>query len=134
MTTNVGIFDNAQDLERAVERLAAAGFEDTVYDEAILSREVSNLASPSAPRPGSDVLLRSVQPNLSPRVDRHTVVRAFRNHLAEYHLPEEVIEAYTTTFYHNGAFILVRTEAARAEQAMQILRDCGATRVNRHDL
>jgi hypothetical protein len=33
----VGIFDNAQDLERAGERLAAAGFEDTVYDEAIVA-------------------------------------------------------------------------------------------------
>jgi hypothetical protein len=28
---------------------------------------------------------------------------------------------------------LVKTEPERAEQAMNILRDCSATRVNRHD-
>ena len=37
MTTTVGIFDNARDLEKAVEQLALAGFEDTVYDEGIVS-------------------------------------------------------------------------------------------------
>ena len=39
-----------------------------------------------------------------------------------------------TTFYHGGKFVLVTTYTERAEQAMQILRECGATRVNRHDL
>ena len=38
MTTTVGIFDNARDLDKAVERLARAGFEDTVYDEASYGR------------------------------------------------------------------------------------------------
>jgi hypothetical protein len=44
-----------------------------------------------------------------------------------------VIEAYATTFYHNGEFILVRADNERADQAMEILRECGATRVYRHD-
>ena len=35
ITTIVGIFDNGRDMDQAVERLAAAGFEDTVYDQAI---------------------------------------------------------------------------------------------------
>lgn len=70
----------------------------------------------------------------SPRKpDLDTVVRAFKAHLAHYHLPKQVIKAYATTFYHNGEFILVRSQPERAEQAMDILRDCGATRVNRHD-
>ena len=132
MTTTVGIFDNTRDLEKADEQLAAAGFEDTVYDEAILAQEAGSAASTPGPRSGSDVLLRAVQPNLSPQLNRHSIVRSFRHHLRDYHLSEEVIEAYVTTFYHNGAFVLVRTDAARAEHAMQILRDCGATRVNRH--
>jgi hypothetical protein len=34
-SVTVGIFDNAQDLNRVDKRLAAAGFEDTVYDQAI---------------------------------------------------------------------------------------------------
>ena len=36
MTTIVGIFDNERDLDKAVGELARAGFEDTVYDEAIV--------------------------------------------------------------------------------------------------
>ena len=44
-----------------------------------------------------------------------------------------MIEAYATTFFHNGEFVLVRTDNERAEQVMEILRECGATRVNRHD-
>ena len=36
MTTIVGIFDNARDLDKAIERLARAAFQDTVYDEAIV--------------------------------------------------------------------------------------------------
>ena len=43
MTTIVGIFDNARDLDKAVERLSRAGFEDTVYDEAIVSEELGNV-------------------------------------------------------------------------------------------
>ena len=34
--------DNARDLDKAVGRLARAGFEDTVYDEAIVAEEPSN--------------------------------------------------------------------------------------------
>ena len=39
MATIVGIFDNARDLDKAVERLARAGFEDTIYDESIVAGE-----------------------------------------------------------------------------------------------
>jgi hypothetical protein len=39
MKTVVGIFDNARDLDKAIERLARAGFQDTVYDEAIVGGE-----------------------------------------------------------------------------------------------
>ena len=48
-------------------------------------------------------------------------------------LPDEVIEAYAMTFSHSGEFLLVRTENKRAEAAVEILRNCGATRVARHD-
>ena len=35
MTTIIGIFDNARDLDKAVIKLARAGFDETVYDESI---------------------------------------------------------------------------------------------------
>ena len=57
-------------------------------------------------------------------------MEAFKAHLADYDVSAEVIQAYAVTFYHNGEFILVKTDAERAEQAMEILRGCGATRVN----
>jgi hypothetical protein len=46
MTTIVGIFDNARNLDRAVEQLARAGFEDTVYDVAIVAGETVNSGGP----------------------------------------------------------------------------------------
>jgi hypothetical protein len=67
----------------------------------------------------------SVQPNLSPRADRHTIVREFRAPLAEYHLSEQAIEAYAKTFCYHGEFVLVRTDAERSAQALQILQDSG---------
>jgi hypothetical protein len=47
MTTIVGIFDKARDLDEAVERLAEAGIEDTVFDEAIVAEEGCNVSAPS---------------------------------------------------------------------------------------
>ena len=134
MTTTVGIFDNARDLDKAIERLARAGFEDTVYDEGIVAGEAVNVG-PAVFAPGyaPAVVWGDAQPASPPKPDHDTVVRAFRAHLADYHLPKEVIKAYATTFFHGGEFILVKTDAEHADQVMTILRDCGATRVNRHD-
>ena len=72
-------------------------------------------------------------PNLLSKPDWNTIVQAFKAQLGHYHLSSDVIRGYATAFLHNGKFVLVRTDAERAEQAMKILRDCGATRVNRHD-
>ena len=134
MTKIVAIFDNARELDKAVEQLVRAGFEDTVYDEAIVAEEPSNAGMVVfAPGYAPVMVWGSAEPALKPKLDQQTIVRAFKAHLADYHLPDEAIEAYATTFYHNGEFVLVKTDNARAEQAMQIVRECGATRVNRHD-
>jgi hypothetical protein len=134
MTTIVGIFDDTWNVEKAVERLAAAGFEDTVYDEAIVAEQPGSAGAIPTRAPGSapEMVLGSGAPNLLSKADRHAILQAFKAQLGHYHLPHEVIEAYATAFLHNGKFLLVRTDAERAEQAMKILRDCGATRVNRH--
>ena len=39
MTTIIGIFDNARDLDKAVNKLARAGFDETVYDESIVAED-----------------------------------------------------------------------------------------------
>ena len=124
MTTIVGIFDNARDLDEAVERLAESRFEDTVFDEAIVAEEAGNI--------GAALGMGVLTPHLPPKRDRHTIIQAFKAHLADYRLPDEVIEGYATTFYHKGKFVLVKTDPQRAEQGIQILRECRASQVNRH--
>jgi hypothetical protein len=131
MTTIVAIFDNARDLDEAIERLAGAGLEDTVYDEAIVGGEPGNVgpvfASGLGAAPGM-----VVEPFVPPKPDRQAIVRAFKAHLADYALPDNVIESYATTFYHGGKFVLVKTDSERAEQIKEILWSCRASQVNQH--
>lgn len=133
MTTVVAIFDNARDLDQAVTRLAGAGFDDTVYDEGIIAGEAHSLGLVFAPGSAPAVVWGTPESAVPRKTDHHAVVRAFKAHLADYRLPDEVIEAYATTFSHNGEFLLLRTESKRVETALEILRNAGATRVARHD-
>ncbi|MGA7901542.1 MAG: hypothetical protein WCC08_14775 [Terrimicrobiaceae bacterium] len=131
-TVIVGILDNSQDLERADKQLAAAGFEATVYDEAIAAEEPVGVS----PVPVGPMLA----PGTVPREDLDTAesdvpaMSAFKSHLAECQLPDEVIEAYATAFSHKGKFVVVRVEPECAKHVMEILEECSASRVNRHDL
>jgi hypothetical protein len=131
----VGIFDNASDMDRAVERLAAAGFKDTVCDEAIVEEETRNVA-PVAPVPVGPVLAPGIVPTegLESGESDVAAVRAFKSRLAEFHLPDDVIDAYATGFQHKGKFVLVRTEPECGKHVIEILRECGASRANQHDL
>jgi hypothetical protein len=61
MTTIVAIFDNALDMDRAVARLAAEGFDDTVFDEAIVAQEPGSVP-PVGPVPLGPVLAPGVVP------------------------------------------------------------------------
>jgi hypothetical protein len=130
-SVTVGIFDNVQDMERAVKRLAAAGFEDTVYDEAILALDAGDVA-PVGPAPipvlAPGVVATEASGSVEP--DLPTIVRAFKSHLADYHLPDQVIEYYATTYYHEGKVILVRR---CDEEVVRILLKCGALEANRFD-
>ena len=135
MTTIVGIFDNERYLNKSVKKLAHAGFEYTVYDEAIVAGEPGNF--------GQVVFLIGAmvwlwpgvapEPAVPTKSGRHRVVRAFKAHLARCHLPKNVIEAYATTFSQNGEFVLVRTDAAHAEQVMGVGGECGARQADRLD-
>ena len=134
MTTIVGIFDNERYLDKSVGKLAHAGFEYTVYDEAIVAGEPGNFGQVVfSSGYGPAVAWGSAEPAVPTKSGRHRVVRAFKAHLARCHLPKNVIEAYATTFSQNGEFVLVRTDAAHAEQVMEILRECGARQADRLD-
>jgi hypothetical protein len=132
-TTIVGIFDNARDLDRAVDRLNRAGFEDTVYDEAIVAEEMGKVGTIFAPGYAPAEYWGNTQRDLKPKLNRHANARAFRAHLADYHLPKDVIAGYVTNFDHDGEFVLVKTRPESAKQALEIMKACGATRANRHD-
>jgi hypothetical protein len=129
----VGIFDNTEDLDRADKRLAAAGFDGTVYDEAVVADEPGNLG-PVGPVPVGPLLAPGVVPAKdSGGVEPDLSVTGFRSHLADCHLPDDVIDAYATAFHRRGKFVLVRTEPECAKHVMEILEECHASRVNRHD-
>jgi PAS domain S-box-containing protein len=134
MTTIVGIFDNERDLDKSVGRLAHAGFKYTIYDEAIVGGEPGSFGSlVFSSSYGPPVSWSSNEPPLLSKRGRQRVIQAFKAHLAHYDVPNKVIEAYATTFSENGRFVLVKTDAVRAEQVMEILRECGARQVNCHD-
>jgi hypothetical protein len=131
-SVTIGIFDDARDVARAVERLGAAGFEDTiVYDGATERHEQQNAPSVGPVPVGSILAPGSLCAEDSDSGE--PAVRAFKSHLADYHLPDEVVEGYATTFCHDGKFVIVRTHPQRDEEVVRILTKCGASRVNRYD-
>ena len=78
MTTIVGIFDDAWNVEKAIEQLAAAGFEDTVLDEAIVAEQPGSAGAIPFRAPGSapEKVLGDDAPNLISKPDRRTIVEA----------------------------------------------------------
>jgi hypothetical protein len=76
MTTIVGIFDDAWNVEKAIERLAVAGFEDTIYDEAIVAEQPGSAGAIPFRAPGSapEKVLGSDAPNLLSKPDRNALV------------------------------------------------------------
>lgn len=128
----VGIFENAQDLDQADKELAAAGFEGHVYDEDVVadqSREVSpvSVGAVLAPAVAPTENLVGVESGLP-------AMQAFRSQLADYRLPDELIDAYVGAFSHHGRFIVVQAEPECAKHIIKILEECRASRVNQHDL
>ena len=55
-----------------------------------------------APAPVTPVAPSIAKSDSLPEPDFDAIVRAFKTRLADYHLPNEVINAYATTFYHCG--------------------------------
>ena len=127
----VGIFDDSQALEEADKRLAAAGFEGAVYGAAAGADE------------NCEVTPVAVGPILAPgfvptdgseeRESELSQIAAFRSHLADCHLRDEVVEAYATAFAHEGRFLVVRTEPECVKYITEILQECRASRVDEHN-
>ena len=132
MTTIIGIFDNARDLDKAVDKLARAGFDETVYDESIVAEDAPR-GDPIAFALGHTpaTFWGGAKPVMPAKPDRGAVIRAFKAHLADYNLPEDIIEGYAITLHHSE-FVLVKTQASRADQVGTIMRECGAIRTDRH--
>ena len=132
MTTIIGIFDNARDLDKAVNKLARAGFDETVYDESIVAEDAFK-GEPIAFALGHTpaAFWDNAKPVMPSKPDRGAVIRAFKAHLADYNLPDDVIEGYAITLHHSE-FVLVKTDASRADHVGRIMTECGAIRADRH--
>ena len=136
MKTIVGVFDAPENVEQATRQLAAAELDAVVLDESILEQEPSlDPAVPTLVRgAAAEVVEGRAEPTLLSKRDRQTVMREFRERLAQdFKLPEEVSDAYTTTLAHGGRFVVVRGDEEDTNQAGRILERCGATQVNKHD-
>jgi hypothetical protein len=137
MTTVVGIFDAAEQVEDAVNRLATAELDAAVVDENSLAQEpgsVDPVKPAVVPGAAAEIIAGKDAPNLIPKRDKNALGRAFRTRLDEdYGLSDDVIDAYATTFAHNGRFVLVRASGKDADRAVEILRTAGASGVNKHD-
>jgi len=61
MTALVAIFDNAWTMQQAIERLVARGYDEAVYDEAIISENTGEifLWPKGQPDPENRIYLRS---------------------------------------------------------------------------
>ena len=137
MTTVVAIFDSAEQVEDAVNRLATAGLDTAVVDETGLAQEpgsVDPVGPALVPGAAAEIVAGRDEPNLMPKRDKNALGRAFRARLDEdYGLSEDVIDAYATTFAHSGRFVFVRASGKDADRAMEMLRAAGANRVDKHD-
>ena len=127
----VGVFDNSQDLEQADKELVVAGFEAAIYDQVAGSGELLNV-NPVVVGP---VLAPGIAPTEDSETDdyRSADVEAFRSYLGDCHLQDEVIDAYVADYSHQSRFLVVRTEPECVKHVTGILRDCRASRVDRHD-
>jgi hypothetical protein len=137
MTTVVAIFDAAEQVEDAVNRLATAGLDASVVDETSLSQEPGSIdpVGPAVvPGAAAEIVAGRDEPNLIRKRDKNALGRAFRARLDEdYGLSDDVIDAYATTFAHSGRFVLVRASGKDADRAVEMLRAAGASRVSKHD-
>ena len=132
-TTIISLFDDSLAMEKAINKLNEAGFQERVFDPATIAQEVGHGVSPTftpgaGPTPGGVGLAHSYPEN-----SRDEIVRTFRNHLSDLHLSNDQIEGYVTNFAHGAKFVIVRTDKKRATEAMDILQAANASQVNRHD-
>ena len=132
MITIVGIFDNDRDMDRAVTRLAEEGFDDTLYDDGLVADAGSGAGATFFVPHFGQAMTWETRERTPRKRSQSSIVQAFKEHLAEHHLSDDIIQGYAVTFYHDGKFALVRTNAKKADAAITVMEECGATRVNRH--
>ena len=103
MITIIGIFDNSRDLDKAVNKLARAGFDETVYDESIVAEDAPK-GDPIAFALGHTpaTFWDNAKAVLPSKRDHSAIVRSFKAHLADYNLPADVIEGYAITLIAVG--------------------------------
>ena len=140
MTVIVGIFDDARNLDKAIEALSDEGIEEAVFDQSIVSQEtfssVAGTFVPGSPSlPGSPYILpghAQGDPGTVPGATRGEVSKLFRTHLQDYHLSDAVIESYAISFEHGGKFVIVKVDPDRAQAVIDIFKRFEAARINRH--
>jgi len=133
MKVVVGIFDSERDLDSAIRKLAEHGFEDKVFEQSILAQETGINVLPTGTFASSSIPGQIGTFSVQTGHDRATNTQLFKKHLQDdFHLPDELVENYATSFLHDAKFVIVKVQSDRAEEVMEILRVANASQVNQH--
>ena len=135
MTTVIGIYDDSLNLEKAIEQLISKGFKEEVIDPDILIQKSDHPATPGpgvAPAPGVMAGNPSATLPKENTAARQEAGRVFRSRLDELHLSHKEIDHYTTVFNHDGKFLIVESDSERTSEAVDIMRNNGASQVYEH--
>jgi hypothetical protein len=132
MTAIIAIFDDSVALEKALTRLSNTDFEPWVIDPANtpVERGVAVAGLPPYPtlvRPAIDV---DDSGELPP--DGIGYRETLREQLSELSVANEELRFYEEAFEHGGKFVIIETGSEDADEAVDIMQQCGASRVDQH--
>ncbi len=132
MAIVIGVFDEQSAVENVVNKLAASGFEEHVFEPSSLSQESGGSmprthVAGTPPTPGSTGLA-----GLYSEEGRQELLQSFREHLEKLDLADDQVRHYVEVFDHGGRFVTVKTDSQRVEEAMSIMRAAGGSQVHHH--
>ncbi|HSM58336.1 MAG TPA: hypothetical protein VK879_19435 [Candidatus Sulfomarinibacteraceae bacterium] len=130
-----GIFDNEQDLTLALQALSEKGFvafevfgPDELFRQGVIDEEMAeSLESQQHTAMGS---IGGISVNARPYIPDEPSARPISDDLMQLGLPEEVADEFVAGIQQDGLLLMLRTKAARAAEAQEILEENSALTVH----
>ena len=135
MTTIIGIYDDSLKLEKTIEQLTSKEFKEEVIDPNNLIQKSEH---PAPLGPGISPIPGVTAGNPTAAIPKNTAAaqqeadRILRDRLDRLHLSDKQIDHYTSIFNHEGKLLVVESDSERASEAVDIMRNNGASQVYEH--